>query len=219
MASKLARLWSRIDMAPLFGELRRMRRALSALALLFFTVTLVEVDLGHTPALAHHSWLALLPVAWLPVAMVTLMAVQITPSRFTVIVALIANTIAAAIGMLGAGLHMQAAGVDFEHLSRVFSSAIWGGHQSPNWPIGIAAAGVLGIAASLGADRDCETLPCDLAGMTTAVAYALIVAGSGAAALPALTMVSSACFVVAALLLLAAFLAVLAGARTQRSMP
>lgn len=110
-------------------ELRAIRRALMTLAILFFTVMLLEVDLGHAPALARHSLLALVPVFWLPITLFALMAVQIKPSLLTMSVALLVTAIAAAVGMIGSGLHMQAAGVGLAHLSRVFSSSVWGGHE------------------------------------------------------------------------------------------
>ena len=199
------------------AELHGIRRALMTLAILFFTVMLLEVDLGHAPALARHSLLALIPVFWLPITLFALMAVQIKPGLVTMSAALIVTTIAAAVGVIGSGLHMQAAGVDLEHLSRLFSSAVWGGHESPNWPVAITLAAVFGFAASVNAHRDNESLPHDLAGAATAIAYLLIVAGVVCAAVPALTMVGSACLALAALLLLAVLVAQLAGAGMQRS--
>ena len=69
-------------MEPYLTELRGVRRALLTLAILFFVIMLLEVDLGHRPALASgEAWLALVPVVWLPIALVALMAVQIAPSH------------------------------------------------------------------------------------------------------------------------------------------
>jgi len=193
-------------------ELRGIRRALMTLAILFFTIMLLEVDLGHSPALARHSLLALIPVFWLPITLFALIAVQIRPSLLTMIVAMIVTAIAAAIGMIGSGLHMQAAGVDLGHLSRVFSSEVWGGHESPNWPVAIMLAAVFGFAAAVNAHRDNEGLPHGLPGAATATACLLIVVGIACAAVPSLTMVGSACLTLAALLLLAVLIAQLAGA-------
>lgn len=200
-------------------ELRAIRRALMTLAILFFTVMLLEVDLGHAPALTRHSLLALIPVFWLPITLFALMAVQIKPSLLTMSVALLVTAIAAAVGMIGSGLHMQAAGVDLAHLSRVFSSGVWGGHELPNWPVAITLAAVFGFAGAVNARHDKESLPTDFAGAATAVAYLLIVAGIVCAAMPSLTMVASACLALAALLLLAVLVAQLAGAGMQRSVP
>ncbi len=201
------------------AELRGIRRALMTLAILFFTVMLLEVDLGHAPALARHSLAALIPVFWLPITLFALMAVQIKPSLLTMSVAMLVTAVAAAVGMIGSGLHMQAAGVDLEHLSRIFSSTIWGGHESPNWPVAITLAAVFGFAASVNAHRDRQSLPSDLAGAATAVAYLLIVAGIVCAAVPGLTMVVAGCLALAALMLLAVLVATLAGAGMERSVP
>ena len=90
------------------------------------------------------------------------MAVQIKPSLLTIIVALAVTAIAAAVGMIGSGLHMQAAGVDIEHLSRVFSSAVWGGRELPNWPVAITLAAVFGFAGAVGSPPDKEICRADL---------------------------------------------------------
>jgi hypothetical protein len=207
-------------MEPYLTELRGVRRALLTLAILFFVIMLLEVDLGHRPALAGgEAWLALVPVVWLPITLVALMAVQIAPCKFTMLVALLVTAAAAAVGMIGSGLHMMAAGVDFEHLSRLFSSAVWGGPVSPNWPVAITVAAVLGFIASVGAARDRETLSGDFVAVVTGVAYVLIVIGIGFAVMPSLVMASATCLVIAALLLLAALLGMLANASLERSVP
>ncbi len=198
-------------------ELRGIRRALMTLAILFFTVMLLEVDLGHAPALARHSIAALIPVFWLPITLFALMAVQIKSSLLTMGVAMLVTAVAAAVGMIGSGLHMQAAGVDLAHLSRIFSSAVWGGHESPNWPVAITLAAVFGFAAAVNAHHDNESLPHGLSGAATATAYLLIVAGIVLVVVPGLTMIASTCLALAALLLLAVLVAQLAGAAMQRS--
>lgn len=200
-------------------QLGMMRRALLTLAILFFTVMLLEVDLDHAPALAHHSWLALIPVVWLPVTLFGLMAVDVKPSLLTVIVALAVTTIAAAVGMIGSGLHMQAAGVDIEHLDRVFSSSVWGGRESPNWPVAITLAAVFGFAGGLGSYANRDDLPSRLLGAASALAYLLIIAGTICIAVPGLMMVASTFLAVAALLLLAVLISILAGAAMERSFP
>lgn len=215
-------MWPRLadELLSWLTDLRGLRRALLTLAILFFTIMLLEVDLGHRPALARQdSWLALVPVVWLPVSLVTLMTVQIAPSFATALIAMAVMAFTAAVGMAGSGLHMMAAGVDLEHLSRVFSSAVWGGHESPNWPVAITLAAVLGFIASIGAQRGDDGLPCDFAGMMSALAYALIVAGIAFSALPSLVMISAACLLSAALLLLAVLIAMLTSAAMERSAP
>jgi len=192
------------------AQLRQMRQPLLTLSILFFVIMLLEVDLGHRPVLASgHGWLALIPVVWLPFALLTLMAVLIAPSMITMLAALIATAAAAAVGMIGSGLHMTAAGVDFGHLSRLFSSAVWGGRVSPNWPVAITLASVLGFIASFGAHRDGATLAADAGGVTTLAACILIVVGIGCAAFPALVTVSATSLILAALLLVAALIAIL----------
>jgi hypothetical protein len=215
LIARAAVLWP-----PIQADLRGLRRALLMLSILLFTIMLLEVDLGHRPALAEQtaqSWLAFIPVVWLPITLIALMAVQIRPSLATMLVALAVTAIAAGVGMIGSGLHMMAAGVDFEHLGRVFSSTVWGGRVSPNWPVAITVASVLGFIASLDAHHNGEGLPRDAAGAVTAVAYLLIVAGIALAPAPALVMVSAVCLATAALLLVGTLIGMLAGAAMQGS--
>lgn len=207
-------------LATLLGELRGMRRALLTLALLFFVIMLLEIDLGHRPILARQeSWAALVPVVWLPLSLLALMAVQIAPSRVTALFAQAVMAVSFAVGMVGSGLHMMTSGVDLDHLARIFSSNVWGGPASPNWPVAIALASVLGFIAATSAQRDGETLPRNSLGATMVVADLLIVAGCAFAAPPSLVLVSAVCLVVAALLLLAALLGLLINARTERALP
>lgn len=198
------------------AELRRMRRPLLTLSILFFVVMLLEVHLGHRPVLASgHAWLALIPVVWLPFALLALMAVLIAPSSFTMLAALLVMAVAAAVGVIGSGLHMMAAGVDFGHLSRLFSSAVWGGRVSPNWPVAITLAAVLGFIASFGAHRDGATLATDATGATARAACILIVVGIASAAVPSLVTVSASSLILAALLLVAALIAMLMSAVSE----
>ena len=211
-------MWSLL--ASLQAELRAMRRLLLPLAILFFTVMLIEIDLGHRAALARQeAWLALVPVVWLPVALIALIAVEVVPSKFTAIVAMLVMGVAAVVGVVGSAAHMTASGVNLDNLARVFSSAVWGGPASPNWPISIALAAALGFAGAIGAERNDSLMQRDLGGVITAVAFALIVSGCGLAAWPAAVMASAACLAIGSLLLLAALIAMLATAATERSLP
>jgi hypothetical protein len=204
----------------LLTELRALRGVLLTLAILFFIIMLIEVDLGHRAALLQHdSWLALVPVVWLPVSLLVLMAVQVAPSKATGFVAMAVMLISAAVGMVGSGLHMMASGVDFEHLNRIFTSAVWGGHQSPNWPIAITVASVLGFVAAIDAGHDRQTLPQGALGVATIIAFILIVLGCALAAVPDLVTTSAASLAVAALLLLAVLLGLLTNAMTERTVP
>jgi hypothetical protein len=207
-------------MWPSLVDLRGIRRPLLNLAILFFTIMLLEIDLGHRPALAtHDAWLALLPVVWLPIALLVLMAVQLVPSTFTVIAAQIVTAISVVVGMLGCGLHMMVSGVDLEHLDRVFSSAVWGGPASPNWPAGVAVAALLGFIGTFGVSRAGESLTYDIGGTAAAAAYVLIVVGVGFAAVPSMVMVAASSLALGALLLLAALIGMMASKTPERSVP
>jgi len=211
-------MWALIQ--DLLAQLRGLRGALLTLAILFFIVMLIEVDLGHHVALLRQdSWLALVPVVWLPVSLLTLMAVQVAPSKLTSYAAMAVMLVSAAVGMVGSGLHMMAGGVDFAHLNRVFTSAVWGGHQSPNWPIAITVASVLGFVAAIDAGRQRQTLPRGALGAASVVAFILIVLGCALAAVPSLVTPSAASLTVAALLLLAVLIGTLAQAMTERTAP
>ncbi len=206
--------------ADLLEQLRRLRGALLTLAILFFIVMLIEVDLGHRAALLRHdSWLALIPVVWLPISLIALMAVQAAPSKAASFVAIAVMAVSVAVGMIGSGLHMMAAGVDFNHLNRVFTSMVWGGHQSPNWPIAITVASVLGLVAAIDAGRDPQTLPHGAFRPVTVIAFILIVLGCALAAVPDLVTLSAASLATAALLLLAVLIGLLANAVTERTAP
>ena len=211
-------MWSLAE--DLLEQLRRLRGVLLTLSILFFIVMLIEVDLGHHAAVTQRgSWLALIPVVWLPLSLIALMAVQAAPSKAASYIAIAVMAASAAVGMLGSGLHMMAAGVDFDHLNRAFSSSVWGGHQSPNWPVAITVASVLGLVAAIDAGRHPHTLPCGALGAATVVAFILIVAGCALAAIPGLLTASAASLTVAALLLLAVLLGQLATAMTERTAP
>ena len=206
-------------MAPLAdslrSELRGLRGVLLTLAILFFIVMLIEVDLGHHVALLRRgAWLALVPVVWLPVSLLALMAVQVAPSNVTSYAAMAVMLVSAAVGMAGSGLHMMAGGVDLSHLNRVFTSAVWGGHQSPNWPIAITVASVLGFVAAIDAGHGRAGLPRGALGIASAIAFILIVLGCALAAAPGLVTLSAASLTAAALLLLAVLIGALAQAMT-----
>ena len=211
-------MWSLAQ--DLLGQLRRLRGVLLTLAVLFFIVMLIEVDLGHRAALLRQdSWLALIPVVWLPISLLVLIAVQVAPSKATSFIAMGVMAVSAAVGMIGSGLHMMAAGVDFDHLNRIFSSSVWGGHESPNWPVAITVASVLGLVAAIDAGRNRQTLPSGALGAAAVIAYILIVLGCALAAVPDLVTLSAASLTLAALLLLAVLLGLLANAMTERTAP
>ena len=200
----------------LLAELRGVRRALLTLALLFFVIILLEVDLGHREAIGHHdAWAVLVPVVWVPVSILALMALQLWPCLASAILVVIAMAVGAAVGMIGSGLHMMAAGVDLEHLSRAFSPAVWSGPVSPNWPISITMASFLGFLAALGGER--EGFPGGVTGIAAGAAYVLILIGIVVFAVtPAWVMVSMVSLVAGALLLVAVLSAIAADVRMKR---
>ncbi len=205
-------------MWSLFAELGGMRRALATVAMLFFVIILLEVDLGHRAAIERHEdWAVLVPVVWVPISLFALMALQIAPSLLSAVLVAITMAVSAAVGMIGSGLHMMAAGVDLAHLSRMFSPAVWGGPVSPNWPVSITVASFFGFLAALGSGR--EGFSRGLAGAATAAAYILVTLGIISAAVPSLVMVSATSLALAALLLLAVLVAMLASAGVERSAP
>jgi len=204
-------------MEPILDDLRRMRRPLLVLTTLFFVILLVEIDLGHRPSLARHEIsLALLPVAWLPLSLLALMALQVKPSRLSAAAAQAAMVIAAIIGLTGSLVHILAAGVALDRPDRVFSAAVWGGPVSPNWPIAITVAAVLGFIGSFGAGGGEAVLRRDPSGAICGIAFALLVAGIALSALPVALTPSAVCLVLAALLLLAALLSLLTVAALER---
>ena len=205
-------------MSALLAELRAVRRALLTLALLFFVIILLEVALGHAEAIERHDgWAVLVPVVWVPISMLALMALQIWPCFATAILVVIAMAVGAAVGMIGSGLHMMAAGVDLDHLSRAFSPAVWGGPVSPNWPVSITMASFLGFLAALGDKR--EGFPRGIGGLSAAAAYALILIGIVFIRMPSLVAVSAASLVAAALLLIAVLAGIVSDVRMKRIAP
>ena len=126
-----------------------------------------------------------------------------------------------AVGMIGSGLHMMTSGVDLDHLARAFSSNVWGGPASPNWPVAIALASVLGFIAATGAQRDREALPRDI-GLARDHGWRrmlLIVAGCGFAALPALVLVSAGLPRGGGAAAVGGAIGLLINARTERALP
>ena len=204
-------------MDALLAELRPIRRSLLVLTTLFFVILVVEVDLGHVPSLKSHAMsLALLPVAWLPLSLFALIVVQVRPSHLAVAAGEAAMVIAAVIGLAGALTHLFASGVALDRTDRVFSATVWGGPVSPNWPVAIAIAAILGFIGCYGAGGDDASLRRDPARAICWAAFALIAAGIALSVTPAMLAQSAACLVLAALLLLATLLALLAESALER---
>jgi len=189
------------------------------LAILFFIIMLLEIDLGHRAALAQQqAWLALVPVVWLPLSLLSLIAVEVLPSKLTASIAQLIMAVAAAVGVVGSAAHMTASGVNMDSLARLFSSAVWGGPASPNWPISIAIAALIGFGGATGVDKDTEFLRRGDVGLNKTIAFILVVLGCAFAVVPAMEMASAVCLAIAALLLLVELIAMLVAAAKERNL-
>ena len=183
-----------------------MRRTLLVLTTLFFTILLLEVQLGHEPVTAEHvPSLALLPIVWLSLSLLALIVLQLKPSAPAATVASVAMGGAAVVGILGFFAHLAANGVTLERLDRVFSGAVWGGAACPNWPIAITVAAIIGLPATSGILHEDAPRSRNARDTMLWISCALIVAGIVLSVIPA-AAASADCLVLAALLLLALIL-------------
>jgi hypothetical protein len=196
---------------------RTVRRPLLLLTTLFFTILLLEVDLGHEPALAGHaSGLAFLPVVWLAVSLLLLIALQLKPSPLAGLAVEVAMGIAAVVGVVGSVAHLVASGVALDRLDLMFSPTVWAGPACPNWPIAITVASIIGFAAAYGVDEHEAHQSAGAAGKSAWFAFALIVAGIGLSMIPGMGAASASCFVLASLLLFAIVLGLVASTTLER---
>ncbi len=187
---------------------------------LFFVINLVEVMLGHQPSLAAHRLnLAFLPVFWLALSLIPLIVLQVYRAPWIVLIARAAMAIAALVGAIGVFAHMVANGVTFESPARAFSPAVWGGPESPNWPIAIIIASVIGLLGMIGVHNGAAGPAWDAPGVLAGFAFVFILAGIALSVLPGMLALASACLVAAALLVLASLLACLAASALERKVP
>ncbi len=184
-------------------------RGLATITTLFFVILLIEVDLGHQLALAGHDrGLALLPIAWVPIALIALIWMQLRPSMLSRAFVRCSMAIAAAVGIVGFFAHLVASGVTIANLSRLFDGQVWSGPACPNWPIAITVAAVPGfIAGSVSAEEPMDRL--------RGAAFAFVAAGIVLSLIPASLAAGGAALVVAALLLFASALADLTKSRKE----
>jgi hypothetical protein len=181
-----------------------MRRTLLELTTLFFTLLLLEVDLGHHRVIAERiPSLALLPLIWLALSLLALIALQVRPSPLAANVVDGAMALAGVIGIVGFFAHLVVSGVTMDHLDRLFSSQVWGGAACPNWPIAITVAAVIGLFAARGAGEGEKSENADADDKPAWIAFVLVIAGIATSMAPGALAVSSDCLVLAALLLLA----------------
>ena len=204
-------------MRALTVQLRTLRRPLLFVTTLVFSILLLEVDLGHEPTLAEHApSLAFLPVVWLAVSLLLLIALQLKPSPVTGLAVEVAMGIAAVVGVVGSVAHLLTSGVSLDRLDLLFSPKVWAGPACPNWPIAIAVAAIIGFAAAYGVDEEEAHRRADGADKSAWFAFALIVAGIGLSMVPGIGAASASCFVLASLLLFAIVLGLVASTTLER---
>jgi hypothetical protein len=184
-------------------------RSLAGITTLFFVILLIEVDLGHQLALqVHDRGLALLPVIWIPIALIALMWMQLRPSPLSRAFVRCSMAIAAVVGIVGFFAHLVASGVTLTNPSRLFDGQVWSGPACPNWPIAITVAAVLGLIAGL-------TSAGETVDWLRVAAFTFVVAGIVLSLIPASSAAGSAALVAAALLLFASALTVLTESRKE----
>lgn len=204
-------------MGAMAAQLRAARRPLMLVVTLFFVICLVEVDIGHQPSLdAHRLNLSLLPILWLALSLLALIALQVWPSSLSAAAAQVAMVISVLVGLTGVFAHLAASGVSLGDPGRALSVSVLGGPQSPNWPVAIVVSGLVGFVGALGAGDDARILPRDASSLIAGCAFILIVAGIVLNTMPSTLAAASACLVGSALLLLAALLGSLATSLWER---
>lgn len=197
-------------MRALTDQLRAVRQPLLLLTTMFFTILLLEVDLGHQPVIAEHApSLALLPIVWLSASLLLLIAVQLKLSVWAGVAVEVAMGIAAVVGIIGSVAHLAASGVTLDRLDLLFSPTLWAGPTCPNWPIAISVAAVLGFVAAFGIDEEEGRQPAGAVDKSASIAFVLIIAGIVLSVTPGTTAASADCFALAALLLFALMLGLL----------
>lgn len=133
----------------------RPRRRMLLVVTLFTAILLHEVDVGHYPIIAAHVMSgALLPVIFLPLALLALIAVQVRPNRAAELTLLGFSLVNLGVGTIGFLFHMNANGVTFAHLDKLFTFSLWNSSIGPNWPLSISFAGLFAIIAAYGAASD-----------------------------------------------------------------
>jgi hypothetical protein len=197
-------------MRALTDRLRAVRQPLLLLTTMFFTILLLEVDLGHQPAIAEHApSLAFLPIVWLSVSLLLLIALQLSLSVLAGVAVEVAMGIAAVVGIIGSVAHLAASGVTLDRLDLLFSPTVWAGPACPNWPIAIAVAAVLGFVAAFGIDEEEGRQAASAVDKSASIAFVLIIAGIVLSVTPGTSAASADCFALASLLLCALMLGLL----------
>jgi hypothetical protein len=127
------------------------RRQLLMLTTFYFAILYLESEVSHMPLLSASWWnLALVPVVWLAVSLLTLMAVLLWPSVVTSRVLQVAMVVAAVVGVLGVFPHLAANGISWNKPGSLFSAAAFHGEPGPQWPLAITIGAVLGFIGGYG---------------------------------------------------------------------
>lgn len=200
--------------AALSALVGRTRRQLLLLTTLYFSILFLESEVGHMPLLAG-GWqsLALIPVVWLAVSLLSLMALLLWPSGATGRLAQIVMVVAGIVGIIGVFPHFAANGVTWSHLSALANGSFFHGEPGPQWPLAITIGGVLGFIGAYGVADDTE-FQRETSGWLKPLAFLLLLCGIALSDVLATLGWGAMLVVVAALFLLAITLVDIASAMT-----
>ncbi|HVA37069.1 MAG TPA: hypothetical protein VNJ51_05615 [Candidatus Dormibacteraeota bacterium] len=172
---------------------------------LFFALLLLEVDLGHQPALAGGApGLALVPVVTVPLALLALAWALLRPSAPSVATLQATMALLGLVGITGFFAHLQASGVGLATLSRLFDPGTWEGPACPNWPIAITLAAVLGAVGAPGAATAERSADERASAVLVVPAFALVLLSVPLVLVPVATGLGSTAVVAGCLLFIAA---------------
>ena len=137
-----------VALGSLHGDARRQ---LLMLTTFYFSILYLESEVSHMPLLSAGWWnLALVPVVWLAVSLLALMAVVVWPSAVTSRLLLVAMVVAAVMGIVGVFPHLAANGIARNKPGSLFSAAAFQGEPGPQWPLAITIGAVLGFIGGYG---------------------------------------------------------------------
>jgi hypothetical protein len=160
--------------ASLQGEARRQ---LLMLTTLYFSILFLESEVSHIPLLSAGWWnLALLPVIWLAVSLLTLMAALLWPSASTSRFLQVAMLGAAVVGVVGVFPHLEANGVTLNQLGALLNGSVFRGEPGPQWPLAITIGAALGFIGANGIAGDLEFRR-GSAGWAAVLAFVVLVVG------------------------------------------
>ena len=120
--------------------------------------------------------LALIPVVWLAVTLLALMALLMWPSGTTSALVKAATIVAGVVGIVGVFPHFAANGVTWNHLSALSNGSFLHGEPGPQWPLAITIGGVLGFIGAYGVADDQE-FRSERSGWLRPLAFLLLVCG------------------------------------------